>query len=57
MGLLDFQDPKPLFDPKKKSGFHNESPLAQEERDAELNNLDRKEVTDDYSDSNFADRL
>lgn len=57
MGLLD-DDYKPPFKPKQKTGrFHNESVLAQEERDRELNNLNRGEVTEDFGDSPFADRI
>lgn len=49
---------KPPFKPKKKSGrFHNESILEQESRDSELNNMDREEVTEDFGDSKFADRV
>jgi len=57
MGLLD-DDYKPPFKPKKRTGrFANESALMQEQRDAELNNLDRTEVTEDFGDSPFADRV
>ena len=47
----------PVFIPKKSSRFHNESALEQESRDSELNNLDLEEVTEDFSDSKFADRV
>ena len=56
MGLLD-NDPKPRFKPKQKTQrYKNESVLEQENRDAELNNMDRSEVTQDFADSKFADR-
>lgn len=58
MGLLDDDNYTPRFTPKKKTGrFHNESPLEQENRDAELNNLNRDEVTEDFGDSPHADRI
>lgn len=57
MGLLD-DDYKLPFKPKQKSGrYFNESVLMQEQRDVELNNLDRTEVTEDFGDSPFADRV
>ncbi len=55
--LTPNKPPKPPFKPKKNNRFHNESILEQESRDEELNNLDREEVTEDYSDSKFADRV
>lgn len=49
---------KPPFKPKKRTGrFHNESALTQEARDQELNNLNRDEVTEDFGDSPWADRV
>tara|TARA_R110000850_G_scaffold34008_1_gene92181 strand:+ start:101 stop:286 length:186 start_codon:yes stop_codon:yes gene_type:complete len=49
---------KPPFKPKRKSGrFYNESALTQEQRDEELNNMDRSEVTEDFGDSPFSDRV
>jgi len=58
MGLLDYIEPTPPYKPPAKTGrFHNESVLEQESRDTELNNLGRKEVTEDFGDSPFADRL
>lgn len=49
---------KKPFKPKGKTGrFHNESLLTQEQRDAELNNMDLDEVTEDFGDSPFADRV
>jgi hypothetical protein len=57
MGLLDFEDPKPLYTPPKKTGaFNRESAETQQNRDGELNNFGRKEVTEDFADSPFADR-
>jgi hypothetical protein len=59
MSLLDFDDTYvPPYQSKKKTGrYFNESILMQEARDAELNNLDRTEVTEDFSDSPFSDRV
>lgn len=57
MGLLDFEYVPPYKPPVKTGRYHNESPLQQEARDEELNNFDRKEVTEDFGDSNFADRV
>ena len=55
MGLLD-DDYKPLWTPPKPKRFRKETDLSQQQRDDELNNHDRKEVTEDFSDSPFADR-
>lgn len=57
MGLLD-NDPKPLYRPPQKTGrYAKESAETQQLRDGELNNLGRGEVTEDYSDSPFSDRV
>ena len=57
MGLLD-NEPTPLYQPPKKTGrYANESAERQEARDGELNNLGRGEVTEDFSDSPFSDRV
>lgn len=57
MGLLD-DDYTPPYQPPKKTGrYARESAETQEQRDAELNNLGRKEMTEDFSDSSFADRV
>lgn len=57
MGLLD-PDPKPRYTPPKPTGaFRREAEDKQEERDSELNNLGRDEVTEDFSDSPFNDRV
>lgn len=57
MGLLD-DDYKPPFKQRAKTGrYANESIERQEARDAELNNMDRGEVTEDFGDSPFADRI
>lgn len=56
MGLLDDVKPRympPRFRSKKyKSGFDEQD----QERLSEINNMDRKEVTEDFGDSPFADR-
>lgn len=54
MGLLD-PIPEPWQPPKSRK-FRKETELSQESRDTELNNHDRGEVTEDFSDSPFADR-
>lgn len=56
MGLLD--DVPPRYTPP--TGKRYRSPhdkLSEEERLSELNNLERGEVTEDYSDSPHADRV
>ena len=54
MGLLDdFEEP---WTPPKSKKFTKQTDLSQQDRDNLLNNFDRKEVTEDYSDSPFADR-
>ena len=58
MGLLDYIEPTPPYKPPRRTGrFYNESVLEQGSRDSELNNLGRKEVTEDFGDSPFADRV
>lgn len=60
MGLLDFDDNyKKPYTPPKNVGkrFRKETALSQEERDNDLNNVDRKENSEDFSDSPFADRI
>ena len=54
MWLLDFIDPKPYYKPPT-GNFRRED--NEEARDKELNNFDRKQVTEDFGDSNFADRV
>tara|TARA_R100001086_G_scaffold170822_2_gene93338 strand:- start:953 stop:1132 length:180 start_codon:yes stop_codon:yes gene_type:complete len=54
MGLLD-DDYVPPFKPKERR-YRKQTALSQESRDSELNNLEREEVTEDFSDSPFADR-
>jgi len=49
--LNDDSNPKPRFTPKTRY----KSP-TEEERLSELNNLDRDEVTEDFSDSPFLDK-
>jgi hypothetical protein len=57
MGLLD-DDYKPLWKPPKEGKkFRRETALSQQDRDSRLNNDDREEVTEDFSDSPFADRV
>lgn len=58
MSFLDYIEAVSPFKPPRRTGrFHNESMLEQESRDSELNNLGRKEVTEDFGDSPFADRV
>lgn len=53
MGLLDFEDNyKPPFKPRAE-----ERKPTEEEKQTFINNLDQKEVSKDFSDSPFADRL
>lgn len=53
MGLLDFEESyKPPFKPRSQ-----ERKPTEEEKQALLNNLDRKKNTEDFSDSPFADRV
>lgn len=47
MGLLDFEYTPP-FQPPKTRRFRKETPLSQEERDAELNNHDREIEDENY---------
>lgn len=54
MGLLD--DFKPRFQPKPKTYRSPHDTQTDEQRLSELNNMDRSEVTEDYSDSPHADR-
>lgn len=52
MAILDFEDTyKPPFHPKARGRV-----LSEEERLSELNDLGRKEVTQDFGDSPFANR-
>lgn len=59
MGLLDFDDTYvPPFKPKEHGKKAvKQTALSQEGRDSELNNHGRDEVTEDFSDSPFADRV
>jgi hypothetical protein len=57
MGLLDDDNYKPRYTPPEPKRYRNQTALTQEQRDEELNNLGRKEVTEDFADSNFADRV
>lgn len=57
MGLLDDDYVPPYQPPKKTDRFARESAETQEARDAELNNMDHDEVTEDFGDSPFADRI
>jgi hypothetical protein len=50
MGLLD-DEPKPLWTPPKQKRFNKQTALSQEKRDYDLNNHDRDENTEDFSDS------
>ena len=56
MGLLDDDVPE-LWKPPEPKRYRNQTALSQEERDQELNNFDRPEVTEDYGDSPHADRI
>lgn len=56
MGLLDDDYKAPWTPPKSDKRYKRQTALSQEARDAELNNHDRGEVTEDFSDSPFADR-
>jgi hypothetical protein len=55
MGLLD-NEPTPRYTPPTGRKYRNQTVLSQEARDAKLNNFDREPVTEDFSDSPFADR-
>ena len=55
-GLLD-DDPTPRFVPKTKGYQSPYDRMSEERRLEELNNLEREELTEDYSDSPFADRV
>lgn len=58
MDLLGDNDPVPLYQPPRKTGrYSRESAEQQEERDRELNNMGHGEVTEDFSDSPFSDRI
>ncbi len=62
MSLLDFDDTYvPPYNPKDytREGKKRikETVLSQEARDSELNNFGRAEVTEDFGDSPFADRI
>ena len=54
MGLLDDNYVPPWTPPKPKR-YERQTALSQEARDQELNNHDRPEVTEDYSDSPYHD--
>lgn len=54
MGLLD-DDYNDLYVPPKSRKYQKQSDLSQQQRDNELNNHDRIELTEDYSDSPFLD--
>ena len=56
MGLLDDDYKPPYQPPKHTTKYVKQTVLSQEARDAELNNEGRAEVTEDFSDSPFADR-
>jgi hypothetical protein len=56
MGLLD-DDYVPPWTPPKPRRYEKQTVLSQEARDLELNNFERPKVTEDYSDSIFADRV
>ena len=56
MSFFD-EDPKPLYTPPESRKYKKQTALTQQDRDQELNNLDRAKVTEDYSDSPFADRV
>lgn len=58
MSLLDFDDTyTPPFKAPEPKRYEKQTALTQEARDAALNNEGRSEVTEDYSDSPFADRI
>lgn len=48
MGLLDDDYVPPYQPPTSGRRYVNQTALSQEERDKELNNLDREEVTEHY---------
>lgn len=59
MGFFD-SDPKPRYTPPSgsKRGYVSEHDRQTEEQKlSELNNLERGEVTEDFGDSAFADRI
>lgn len=57
MGLLDFEDSYvPPFTPREPRRYVKQTALSQEIRDNDLNNFDRKDITEDFGDSIFADR-
>jgi hypothetical protein len=53
MGLLD--DVNPLYTPPFSRKFRKETALSQEERDSDLNNFDRDEMREDFTDSPHLD--
>lgn len=54
MGILDFDERyKPPYTPKRIS---KEVRIEGEVREVELNNFNRKKLTEDFGDSPFADR-
>lgn len=57
MGLLDDDDFVPRYIPPKNRRYVQQTVLSQQSRDEELNNHDRSEVTEDFADSPFADRI
>lgn len=58
MGLLDFEDNyMPPYTPPKPKLYEKQTALSQEVRDILLNNFDREEMTEDFSNSPFADRI
>lgn len=56
MSFFD-DEPKPLYTPPKPKRYVKQTALSQEERDLALNNEGREEVTEDFGDSPFADRV
>lgn len=59
MGLLDDDGYVPPYVPPNHPSRRapKQTALSQEARDAELNNHGRGEVTEDFADSPFADRV
>lgn len=56
MGLLD-DDYVPPWQPPKPRRYENHTALTQQKRDEELNNFNRTDLTEDFGDSPFADRV
>jgi hypothetical protein len=58
MGLLDNDNYTPRYTPPKNKKVYNSEhdKQTEEKKLEELNNMDRGEVTQDFGDSNFADR-